>query len=60
MAVDPLSKLIPALHFGARKQGSAHALVHALRQALAPDCLRVFTNDGLRLYYYALTAHFAH
>jgi IS1 family transposase len=25
---------------------------------LAPDCLPVFTSDGLKLYFYALTAHF--
>ena len=35
----------------------AHAVVHALMNALAPDCLPVFTSDGLRLYFYALTAH---
>jgi IS1 family transposase len=30
VAVDPLSKIIPALHLGARTQASAHALIHAL------------------------------
>lgn len=25
---------------------------------LAPDCLPVFTSDGLKLYFYAITAHF--
>ena len=58
VAVDPFTKLIPVLHLGARTQASAHAVVHDLRQRLAPDCLPVFTSDGLNLYFYALTAHF--
>ncbi len=33
-------------------------MVHDLRQRLAPDCLPIFTSDGLHLYFYALTAHF--
>ena len=36
----------------------AHRLIHALRLSLAPDCLPLFTSDGLNLYFYALTAHF--
>jgi hypothetical protein len=32
-------------------------VVHALRQRLAPDCLPLFTSDGLNHYFYALTAH---
>jgi transposase-like protein len=60
IVVDPLSKLIPVLHLGARTQAAAHHLVHTLRQELAPDCLPVFTSDGLNLYFYALTAHFGH
>jgi hypothetical protein len=36
----------------------AHAVVHALVRVLAPDCLPVFASDGLKLYFYALTAHF--
>jgi hypothetical protein len=27
-------------------------------QLLAPDCLPLFTSDGLNVYFYALTAHF--
>jgi transposase InsO family protein len=33
-------------------------VVHQLHERLAPDCLPVFTSDGLNLYFYALTAHF--
>jgi hypothetical protein len=36
----------------------AHASLHALMQVLAPGWVPLFTNDGLDLYFYALTAHF--
>ena len=55
VAVDPLTKLIPVLHLGARTQSAAHAVVHDLRQRLEPTCLPVFTSDGLNPYFYALT-----
>ncbi len=58
VAVAPLTNRIPVLHLGARTQHTAHAVVHVLRSRLAPDCLPVFTSDGLHLYFYALTAHF--
>jgi IS1 family transposase/transposase-like protein len=60
LAIDPLTKIIPVLHLGARTQAAAHATVHALHQRLAPGCIPVFTSDGLNLYFYALTAHFGH
>jgi IS1 family transposase len=58
LALDPRPKLIPALALGARTQQTAHGLVHALRATLAPACVPLVTTDGLRHYYYALTAHF--
>ena len=58
VAVDPASKLIPGLQLGPRTQAAAYAFVHQLCPRLAPDCLPVFTSDGLNYYYYALTAHF--
>jgi IS1 family transposase/transposase-like protein len=58
LAVDPRTKIVPVLHLGPRTQQAAHAVIHTLRAALAPDCVPVVTSDGLRLYYYALTAHF--
>ncbi len=60
LAVDPITKLIPVLHVGPRSQDAAHDVIHALCQRLAPNCLPVFTSDGLNLYVYALTAHFGH
>jgi IS1 family transposase len=58
VALDPLTKVIPVLHLGARTQNTAHVVIHELRSRLALDCLPVFTSDGLTLYFYALTAHF--
>jgi hypothetical protein len=54
--VDAQSKIIAVLKDGPRTQPMAHAVVHALTKVLAPDCLPVFTSDGLKLYFYALTA----
>jgi transposase-like protein len=58
VAVDPLTKIIPVLHLGARTQDAAHAVVHDLYGRLAPGCIPIFTSDGLNQYFYALTAHF--
>jgi len=58
LAIDPLTKIIPALYLGPRTQNVAHLLIHSLRQILDPGCLPLFTSDGLNLYFYALTAHF--
>ena len=58
VAFDPQSKLIPALQLGPRTQDLAHVLVHAVKLTLAPGCVPACTSDGLKLYYYALTAHF--
>ncbi len=58
VALDPVTKLIPVLYLGPRTQDAAHTVIHQLCHRLAPGCLPVFTSDGLRLYFYALTAHF--
>jgi transposase-like protein len=55
-AVDARTKIIPVLIVGSRTQSMAHAVVHELVNVLAPDCLPIFTSDGLKLYFYALTA----
>jgi IS1 family transposase len=58
LVMDPITKIIPVLHLGSRTQATANIVVHDVQQRLAPDCLPVFMSDGLRLYFYALTAHF--
>ena len=60
LAIDPRTKILPVLQLGPRTQHMAHAVIHSLRQMLAPGCLPLFTSDGLHLYFYALTAHFGH
>ena len=58
LAIDPLTKILPVLELAPRTQTMAHRLIHSLGQGLAPDCLPLFTSDGLNFYFYALTAHF--
>lgn len=58
VAMDPLSKAIPALHVGERTRPDAFTLVHDLKQRLDPDGVPAITTDGLRSYVYAITAHF--
>jgi transposase-like protein/IS1 family transposase len=58
LAIDPTTKILPVLQLGPRTQHMAHLVLHSLRQILAPGCLPLFTSDGLKLYFYALTAHF--
>ena len=47
LAIDPLTKILPVLQLGPRTQNVAHLLIHSLRQILTPDCLPLFTSDGL-------------
>lgn len=58
LAIDPISKLIPALHLGGRKNEDAYTLLHQLKLSLKPGCVPLFLSDGLRAYFYAITAHF--
>lgn len=57
-AQDAQSKAWLAWHVGGRAQADAHRLVHRVKAVLASGCVPVFTSDGLRQYFYALTAHF--
>jgi hypothetical protein len=57
-ADDVLSKAWLARHIGRRTQADAHRVVHQVVQRLASGCVPVFSSDGLRQYFYALTAHF--
>ena len=58
LAFDPVSKAIPSLHLGGRTKDDAFALVHDFKSRLLPGCIPAVTTDGLRSYFYALTAHF--
>jgi IS1 family transposase len=56
--VEASSKLVPVLKLGPRSMDLAYSVVHDLCQILQPGCIPIFTSDGLKLYFYALTAHF--
>jgi len=58
LAIDPETKILPSLHLGYRKNDDAMQLTHDLKLRLKPDCVPAFTTDGLRSYFYAITAHF--
>lgn len=60
LAIDPLSKLIPALHLGGRTNADAFTLLHQLKVCLRPNWMPLFLSDGLRGYFYAISAHFGH
>ena len=60
-ALDPLTKIIPAMHVGDRSNDDAMHLVHDLKSRLRTQGVPpLFTTDGLRSYFYALTAHFGY
>ena len=58
VAQDAKTKLIPVMQVGGRSQEMAFAVVHELKGRLAAGCVPVFSTDGLKHYYYALTAHY--
>jgi IS1 family transposase len=58
LAIDPVTKILPSLHLGNRKNDDAMTLTHDLKLRLKSDCIPAFTTDGLRGYFYAITAHF--
>lgn len=60
LTIDPVTKIIPSLHLGGRKQEDAYALLHDLHLRLDDDCVPAFTSDGLRSYFYAITVHFGY
>ena len=57
-SMEVTTKLLLAIHVGRRTQEGAHTLVHQTVKTLAKGCVPVFATDGLKLYFYALTAHF--
>jgi len=58
VAIEAQTKIVPVIHLGRRTNDDAQRFVHEVWQRLAKTCIPVFTTDGLRAYYNALTAHF--
>jgi IS1 family transposase len=59
-AMDPVSKLLLVAQVGPRTRAQACRVIHALCQRLVSGCVPAFCSDGLKHYWYALTAHFGH
>ena len=60
VAIEPVTKLIPMVHVGKRTTDEAMLFIHLLTETLAPGCVPAFTSDGIRQYFYAITAHFGY
>jgi IS1 family transposase len=60
VAIELVSKIVPAIHVGKRTTEDVMAFIHLLGMTLPPGCVPAFTSDGIRQYFYALTAHFGH
>jgi transposase-like protein/IS1 family transposase len=58
VAMEANSKVIAVVKLGPRTLDMAMGVVHSLCCMMAAGCMPVFSSDGLRLYFYALTAHF--
>jgi IS1 family transposase len=58
VASDAQTKIVPVLQIGGRTQEMAYGVVHELKSRLKVGCVPVFSTDGLKNYFYALTAHF--
>jgi len=58
--VEPVTKIVPAIHVGKRTTDEAMVFIHLLALTLAPGCVPAFTSDGIRQYFYAITAHFGY
>ena len=52
------TRLVPVLQVGATNQEMVFSVVHELKGRLEAGCVPVFSMDGLKHYFYALTAHF--
>jgi hypothetical protein len=52
------TKIIPVIQLGARTQEMAYSVEHELKRRLKAGSVPIFSSDGLKHYFYALTAHF--
>ena len=55
---DAPTKIVSVIQVGGRTQEMTYQVVHELKERLRPGCVPVFSTDGLKNYFYALTAHF--
>jgi transposase-like protein len=57
-ASDAATKILVVMQVGGRTQEMAYSVVHELKKRLKAGCVPVFSTDGLRHFFYALTSHF--
>lgn len=57
VAMEATTKVIPVLRLGPRPLDMAMGVIHELCQRMPSGCWPIFSSDGLKLYFYALTAH---
>jgi IS1 family transposase len=60
VAMEATTKVISVMKLGPRTMEMAMGVIHELGQRMPSGCMPIFTSDGLKLYFYALTAHFGH
>jgi len=61
VAMEAATKIVPVIQLGPGTLEMAYGVVHELRARMqAGRTLPIFSSDGLRLYFYALTAHFGY
>lgn len=58
VASDVKMKIITVMQMGAGRQEITFSVVYELKGGLADECVPVFSTEGLKHDYYALTAHF--
>lgn len=58
VATEASTKVIPVIRLGPRTMDMAMGVVHALCRTMPLGTTPAFTTDGLKVYFYALTAHF--
>jgi hypothetical protein len=61
VALEATTKTVPVLQLGPGTLDMVYGVVHEFRERMQAEwVLPIFSSDGLRLYFYALTAHFGH
>jgi IS1 family transposase len=60
VAMEAMTKVMPVMKLGPRTLDMAMGVIHELRQCMPSGCTPIFSSDGLKLYFYALTAHFGY
>lgn len=58
VARDAKTKFIPVLLLLGRTQAAVYQVVHELKHRLTSGCIPVFSPDGMKAYFYVLTAYF--